>query len=263
MGSRFLNQRFVAFLKSLVPPLLPLVLIVAFLEVAIRHGLISSFILPKPTDVVSVLFVDRDELIAALLQTSEAAFAGLAASLLLGTSLAITFSFSSFLRRAIYPYAVFFQTVPIIAIAPLLVIWFGFGRPTVVASAFIVSIFPIIANTLLGLESTDPMLLDLFRLYRASTLRTMVSLRLPSALPYIFSGLRIASGLAVIGAIVGEFVAGGGLGAVVDVARTQQRIDKVFAAVIISAGIGLLMVATINLISWSSLRHWHASAKQS
>jgi NitT/TauT family transport system permease protein len=170
-------------------------------------------------------------------------------------------SASRFLKRAVYPYAIFFQTVPIIAIAPLLVIWFGFGRPTVVASAFIVSIFPIVASTLLGLESTDPALVDLFRLYSAGPVARMTKLRVPFALPQMFSGLRIASGLSVIGAIVGEFIAGGGLGAIVDAARTQQRIDKVFAAVLISAVLGLVMIAVINSIGWLSLKNWHASVR--
>jgi NitT/TauT family transport system permease protein len=166
-----------------------------------------------------------------------------------------------FLRRAFYPYAIFFQTVPVIAIAPLLVIWFGFGQPTVIASAFIVSIFPVIASTLLGLQSTEPALSDLFRLYSASRVDHLLKLRMPFALPHVFSGLRIASGLAVIGAIVGEFIGGGGLGSVVDAARTQQRIDKVFAAVLISSLLGLALVAIVNFSGWLVLRKWHASAQ--
>jgi NitT/TauT family transport system permease protein len=159
------------------------------------------------------------------------------------------------------PYATFFQTVPVIALAPVLVIWFGFGRPTVVASAFIVSLFPIIANSLLGLQSTDPLLLDLFKLYRASRFQTLWKLQWPASLPAIFGGLRIASGLAVIGAVVGEFIAGGGLGEVVDSARTQQRLDKVFAAVLLSSILGLLLVVLIDFISRLTLRSWYAGER--
>jgi NitT/TauT family transport system permease protein len=149
--------------------------------------------------------------------------------------------------------------VPIIAIAPLLVIWFGYGMRTVVASAFIVSIFPVIANTLSGILSTDPALRDLFRLYGASGRDTLFKLRFPAALPQIFTGLRIASGLAVIGAIVGEFIGGQGLGSVVDVARTQQRVDKVFAAVLLASVLGLGLFGLINLVSALTLQRWHAS----
>ena len=172
-------------------------------------------------------------------------------------------SSSRAIQRSFYPYAVFFQTVPIIAIAPLLVIWFGYGMKTVIASAFIVSIFPVIANTLTGLLSTDPALRDLFRLYGASTGVTLVKLRFPAALPQILTGLRVASGLAVIGAIVGEFIGGQGLGSVVDIARTQQRVDKVFAAVLLASVLGLALFGLINLISALTLRRWHASEQVS
>ena len=113
------------------------------------------------------------------------------------------------MQRAFYPYAVFFQTVPIIAIAPLLVIWFGYGMQTVIASAFVVSIFPVIANTLTGILSTDPALARSVPALRGLTRVTLFKLRFPAALPQILTGLRVAAGLAVIGAIVGEFIGGG------------------------------------------------------
>ena len=130
---------------------------------------------------------------------------------------------------------------------------------TVIASAFVVSIFPVIANTLTGILSTDPALRDLFRLYDASTFDTLIKLRFPSALPQILTGLRISSGLAVIGAIVGEFIGGDGIGSVIDVARTQQRVDKVFAAVLMASLLGLALFGIINLVSYLTLRRWHAS----
>lgn len=243
------------------PALLPLIMLIAILEILNRTGLVPDYLLPKPSDLAATFVEDRAELLEGLQATALASIVGLTLSFVLGTAFAVLLSLSSFLKRAIYPYAVFFQTVPIIAIAPLLVIWFGFGQPTVIASAFIVSVFPIVASTLLGLESTDPALVDLFKLYSASNWARLWKLRLPFALPQIFSGLRIASGLSVIGAIVGEFIAGGGLGAVVDAARTQQRIDKVFASVLLSALLGLVMIALINTVSSLALRHWHASAQ--
>jgi NitT/TauT family transport system permease protein len=176
-----------------------------------------------------------------------------------GIAAAVLLSSARWVERAFYPYAVFFQTVPIIAIAPLLVIWIGYGWRTVAVSAFIVSVFPVVANTLSGLLSTDPALRDLFRLYGASWAATLFKLSLPYALPSILTGLRIAAGLAVIGAIVGEFIAGGGLGGVIDVARTQQRVDKVFAGILLASALGLTLFLLVNLISRIALRNWHAS----
>ncbi len=248
---------------SWVPPLLPLVLSLGAAEIAVRMAWVPSYLIPAPSEVLQSLLDDRSELALAGWTTLSSALAGLLLSFVAGTMFAIALSSSDLARRAFYPYAVFFQTVPIISIAPLLVIWFGFGQPTVIASAAIVSIFPIIASTLLGLKSTEPALLDLFKLYTASNRQLLWMLKIPFALPQIFSGLRIASGLAVVGAIVGEFIGGGGLGSVVDAARTQQRIDRVFAAVLISSLLGLVLVGAVNFVSGLSLRSWHSSERQS
>jgi len=248
---------------SWLPPLLPLVLSVGAAELAVRMAWVPSYLIPAPSEVLQSLLDDRVELTLAAWSTLSSALAGLLLSFVTGTLFAIALSSSDLARRAFYPYAVFFQTVPIIAIAPLLVIWFGFGQPTVIASAAIVSVFPIIASTLLGLKSTEPSLLDLFKLYTASSRQTLWMLKIPFALPQIFSGLRIASGLAVVGAIVGEFIGGGGLGSVVDAARTQQRVDRVFAAVLISSLLGIVLVGTVNIISALSLGSWHSSERNS
>ena len=248
---------------SWLPPLLPLVLSLGAAEIAVRMAWVPSYLIPAPSEVLQSLLEDRSELALAGWATLSSAVAGLLLSFVAGTMFAIALSSSDLARRAFYPYAVFFQTVPIISIAPLLVIWFGFGQPTVIASAAIVSIFPIIASTLLGLKSTEPALLDLFKLYTASNRQLLWMLKIPFALPQIFSGLRIASGLAVVGAIVGEFIGGGGLGSVVDAARTQQRIDRVFAAVLISSLLGLVLVGAVNFVSGLSLRSWHSSERQS
>lgn len=247
------------FFKSAIPALIPLVVIVLAAEAAVREGLVKAYLVPTPSSVFLAIVHNRDELGQALFKTSAAALIGFALSALGGIATAVFLSSSRSIQRAFYPYAVFFQTVPVIAIAPLLVIWFGYGMRTVIASAFVVSIFPVIANTLSGILSTDPNLRDLFRLYGASTTVTLFKLRFPAALPQIFTGLRVAAGLAVIGAIVGEFIGGQGLGSVVDVARTQQRVDKVFAAVLLASVLGLALFALINLASYLALRRWHAS----
>jgi NitT/TauT family transport system permease protein len=250
-------------LGSWLPPLLPLSLSLGAAEIAVRMAWVPSYLMPAPSEVMHSLLDDRSQLALAAWATFSSALAGLLLSFVAGTFFAIALSSSELARRAFYPYAVFFQTVPIISIAPLLVIWFGFGQPTVIASAAIVSVFPIIASTLLGLKSTEPALLDLFRLYAASNQQTLRMLKIPFALPQMFSGLRIASGLAVVGAIVGEFIGGGGLGSVVDSARTQQRIDRVFAAVLISSLLGVVLVGAVNFLAALSLGSWHSSERKS
>ena len=246
-------------IKRVLPPLIPLLLVIALMEISVRQGWVASYLVPTPTAIVTTMIASRVELGEAFLKTSSAALLGFALSTIGGIAIAVLLSSSRTIQRSFYPYAVFFQTVPIIAIAPLLVIWFGYGMRTVVASAFVVSIFPVIANTLTGILSTDPALRDLFRLYGASGRVTLFKLRFPAALPQILTGLRVASGLAVIGAIVGEFIGGEGLGSVVDIARTQQRVDKVFAAVLLASVLGLALFGLINLISALTLRRWHAS----
>jgi NitT/TauT family transport system permease protein len=244
---------------AVAPPIAVLVVALVALELGVRVFHVPRFLLPPPSDVFLTLVREGDELWRAAAQTALTASLGFAASAVFGISVAVVLSSARWVQRAFYPYAVFFQTVPIVAIAPLLVIWIGYGWRTVAVSAFIVSAFPVVANTLTGLLSTDPALRDLFRLYGASRAATLLKLRLPFALPQTMTGLRVAAGLAVIGAIVGEFIAGGGLGGVIDVARTQQRVDKVFAGILLASALGLTLFLVVNLISRAALRNWHAS----
>jgi NitT/TauT family transport system permease protein len=244
-----------------LPPVISLVAITAFLESWLAFAAVPGYLMPRPSAVMGALIASGQELVRATLQTALTASAGLLASAVLGGLAAVLLCIHPWIRRAFYPYAVFFQTVPIVAIAPMLVIWFGFGPRAVMASAFIVSVFPIIANTLSGLLSADPALRDLFRIYRAGRLTTLLKLQIPGALPQFLTGLRIASGLAVIGAIVGEFVAdtwenGGGIGTAVMIAIKEQRTDKVFAAVLMSALLGLLFFALVNVLSCVAMRRW-------
>ncbi len=245
-------------------PTLPLLVLIALSELAVKQGWVANYLMPSPSQVWAALTPtgEGNGLIwKAAFQTGLSATLGFVASVALGVLVGVLLSTSRRVQQIFYPYAVFFQTVPVIAIAPLLVIWFGYGMPTVVASAFIVSVFPMIASTLAGLRSTDPALIDLFRLYGASSRQRLWKLRLPFALPSILTGARIAGGLAVIGAIVGEFIAGGGLGGIVDESRTQQRVDRVFAAVLLASLLGWVFFALINGLSRYWLRNWHASEK--
>lgn len=246
-------------LTRIAPPVVTFVVGVLLAEWLIRALDVSPLILPRPSAVWAAATGEAASLLPALGATAQAVLIGLALSSTLGVAAAVALAASPWIQRAFYPYAIFFQIVPIVAIAPLLVIWFGYGPRAVVAAALVVSIFPVIANTLAGLLSVDPALRDLFRLYGASGFATLWKLRLPWALPYLLTGLRIAAGLAVIGAIVGEFVGGGGLGVLVLGAMRQQRTDLVFAAVAYASLLGLALFAAVGLASRIALRHWHAS----
>jgi NitT/TauT family transport system permease protein len=242
--------------KRFLLPLIPFVLIVGIAELLVQQGLVAPYILPPPSAVLASLVNDFQEYASALRQTLGAALLGLIWAGVAGVLIALLLASSEFVEKAFYPYATFFQTVPIISVAPLLVIWFGFGFRTVVISSFIVSVFPVIANTVAGLKFTDPALVDLFRLYGASRSEVLLKLRLPGAVPQIFTGLKISTGLAMIGAVIGEFITGGGLGGVIDEAKTQQRLDKVFAAVLLASFSGILLLFLLNLISKILLKRW-------
>lgn len=233
-------------MKNRSPALLSGIMLLLTLEVGAGAGWINGTLIPAPSRVLLTLWELRADYLTASLETSAAVLAGLLLSITLGLAAAFLLSLSEFLRRAVLPFAIFFQTVPIIAIAPLLVIYFGFGMPTVIAASLIVSVFPILAGALLGLQSTAPDELELFRLYGADRWQLLWKLRLPSAYLSIYAGLKVAVGLAVIGAVAGEFVAGGGLGALIDSARTQQRIDMVFASLLLLSLLGLALIGLLQ-----------------
>lgn len=253
-------------LARALPPLVALAVLLGAWEALARALAVPAYLLPPPSSIARTGLREAGPLLASALVTLGSAAAGFALSALLGVLAGIALASSRLLERALYPYTVFLQTVPIVAIAPLIVIWFGAGPRAVSVSAFIVSVFPVIAGTLAGIKSTDPALLDLFRLYGARRGQRMWLLELPSALPSIVTGLRVASGLSVIGAIVGEFVAGfaegsPGLGITILAAHRQLRTDLLFAAVLGAAGLGLLLFGLTNALGWLLLRRWHPSAR--
>jgi NitT/TauT family transport system permease protein len=249
------------------PPLLTAVIVLGLWAGAKAAFGIEDFKVPSPAGVAAAMGKYWPLLWRATLTTAVGAGAGFAASIVVGILAGAVLSSNRWVERAVYPFTVFLQTVPLVAIAPLIVLWFRPGFWSVGVSAFIVSVFPVIANTLSGMRSVDPALNDLFRLYGAGPVARVWKLKLPSALPSIFTGLRIASGLAVIGAIVGEFGAGTfdqqGLGIVVLSAKRNFATDLVFAAVLMSSLLGLAAFAAVNGVGYLMLRRWHASAKDS
>jgi NitT/TauT family transport system permease protein len=252
--------------RVVLPPLVAAVLGLLGWELAVYLLRPPAFLLPPPSAIARAASNQLSTLATACVTTGTSALLGFIASAIVGVAAAVVLSSSRLIERAFHPYAILLQTVPIVAIAPLLVLWFGVGTRAVMASAFIVSVFPVITNTLAGIRSVDPALRDLFRLYGAKRLAVLFRLELPWATLSIATGLRIASGLAVIGAIVGEFVAGfaeerPGLGIVVMTAYRQLRTDLLFAAVACSALLGIALFGAVGLVSFLLLRRWHVSTR--
>lgn len=248
------------------PPLAVLIVLTLLAEAYIRSANTPIYLVPRPSKVLGTLSAESDYLLAALWTTTKASLIGFLLSAVLGVAMAIVLASNAWVRRAFAPYMVFFQTVPIIAIAPMLSIWLEPGLKAVAACAFIVSVFPVVANTLAGLVSTDPALHDLFRLYGAGPLAAMFKLRVPSALPNVFTGLQVAAGLTVIGTVVAEFLVGElgaaqGLGVVIVSASHNGHSDRVFAAVLLASALGLAMFGTVSLVRRFVLANWHASAR--
>ena len=248
------------------PPLLVVAFFLVFWQLLVTAFDIPPYMLPAPEQVARALIEQPERLLIASRQTAIAMLLGFGCSAILGIVLGSLLTLVPLARRGIYPLTLILQMVPLVAIAPMLVVWFGWGIPSVVAAACIVSIFPVIASTLDGLQSVDPGLRELFRIYQTGKLKTWWLLGFPASLPSVFTGLRIAAGLAVIGAIVGEFVGSYGgdnapLGAVITSALKQTRTDVVFAAIILAAILGFALFGLVNLLSWFCLRRWHASAR--
>lgn len=253
-------------LATMLPPALALVFLLAVWEILARGLRVPLYLLPPPSAIAVAMHKDAEMLAGGALTTARAALAGFALSAITGVLVAILLTSSRLMERAFYPYTVFLQTVPIVAIAPLLAVWLGPGTRAVGVCVLIVSVFPVIANTVTGLRSVDPALRDLFRLYGAGRLTTLIKLSLPASLPHIVTGLRIAGGLSVIGALVGELFAGfsegtPGLGIIVQTAYKQARTDLLFAAVLAATGLGLLLFAFVNMLGARVLGRWHPSEK--
>ncbi len=247
-------------LKSALPPAVLFVLVIAVWHFSVVGFGIKAYLVPKPGNVWQTAVEYRNELLIAIGLTSAAALCGFISSLLIGSLTACVFSQSRVIRSSCYPYAIFLQTVPIVAVAPIIVVWFGAGFHSVVLVSFMISLFPIVTNGTSGMLAVDPDLLDLFRLYRASRWQVLWKLRLPHSVPFLVAGARTSSGMAVVGAIVGEFFAGNlaerhGLGYMI-LQGTQFSTAKLFAAVIASTLLGITIFGASTLIGGTVLSRW-------
>ena len=234
-------------------------------EGVVRARHIPPYILPPPSLIAVSLWQDGPSLLGSLLVTLRVTVAALVAAGLVGGAIALLFSRSRILELSLFPYAVILQVTPIVAIAPLLIIWVRQPFLALLACAWIVAFFPIVSNTTVGLNSADRNLVLLFRLYGASPGQTLYRLRLPTALPYFLAGLRISGGLALIGAVVAEFVAGTGgaeTGLAFRILEAGYRlaIPRLFAALFLLSLTGIAIYLLLDFLSRRVLRHWHESA---
>jgi NitT/TauT family transport system permease protein len=248
----------------IVLPIAVLAAGVAAWDLVVRLNDIPPYVLPGPGLVLGTLIQDWAVLMQSLLVTLQTTLEGFFAAAFGGIALALFFNQSKWLEYSLYPYAVILQVTPVIAIAPLLLIYLP-QQTAVIVCAWIVAFFPVLANTTLGLNSVDRNLAGLFQLYHASRLQTLLFLKLPAALPYILGGLRIAGGLSLIGAVVAEIAAGAagtGSGLAYRIAESGYRLNipRMFAALLLlsAAGIGIYML--LALVSHLVLRRWHESA---
>jgi NitT/TauT family transport system permease protein len=247
--------------------LLPLALLAAGIaawELVVRVNNIPPYVLPGPSAVFETLIADWPVLSQSLMTTLATTLEGFVAASIGGIALALLFNQSKWLEVSLFPYAVILQVTPVIAIAPLLLIYLP-QQTAVIVCAWIVAFFPVLSNTTLGLNSVDRNLAGLFRLYGASRLQTLVLLKLPSALPYILGGLRIAGGLSLIGAVVAEIAAGSagaGSGLAYRIAESGYRLNipRMFAALLLLSAAGIVIYGLLALTSHLALRRWHESA---
>jgi NitT/TauT family transport system permease protein len=253
------------FFSRVIPPVLILIVGLAAWEIAVRVSKVPVYILPGPVAIVQALVRDWATLYPSLIVTVLITLGALTAATVLGVVIAVLFAQSKWIELSFFPYAVILQVTPIVAIAPLIIIWVKDTATALLICAWIVSFFPIVSNTTLGLNSTDHNLLNLLQLYGASRRQVFWYLRLPSALPFFLGGLRISGGLALIGAVVAEFVAGSGgiqsgLAYRILEAGYQLQIPRMFAALFLITGTGILIFIILTLVNHFALRRWHESA---
>ncbi|MNM04683.1 putative aliphatic sulfonates transport permease protein SsuC [compost metagenome] len=250
--------------RGVVPPLIAFIVFIGGWELICRLANVKPYLLPKPSDIIQAASENASNLWVSVYTTISEAVLGFLLSVVLGVGFAIVLASSKLIERSVYPYAIILQTIPIVAIAPIIVIWFGAGMNAIIVIAFLIGFFPMLSNTLIGLNSTDHNMKNLFYLYNSSSLQTMFRLRLPAALPYIMAGLKISCTLAVVGAIVGEYIAGigggnGGLGYAITVAASRLQTAYLFACGISASLVGIVFFLIVNAFSKWMLSSWHES----
>ncbi|MEA9391581.1 ABC transporter permease [Acerihabitans sp. TG2] len=251
------------FLKIIYPALVAVVML-AFWQGSVSYFNIPQFLVPSPLVMLHSLWTNLASLMMSLLFTLKITLISFLLSIVIGAAVAFLLVQNRFVETALFPYIVFLQVTPIVAIAPLIIIWVKDTTLSLVVCATLMAIFPIISNTTQGLRSVSPGLLSYFQLSHASRLQTLVRLRIPSALPYFFGALRISSGLSLIGAVVAEFVAGTGgsnTGLAYQILQAGYQLDipLMFAALLLISLTGIVLFGVMSWISHWALSAWHES----
>jgi NitT/TauT family transport system permease protein len=256
-------------LAAWVPPFVVFLAVIG-LWYAVSYLLLTPerrFLVPPPHAVVQIGFLDSfnlQELLDALLLSARVAFLGLAIAIVVGMTIAVAMSQARWIERSLYPYAVILQTIPILALVPMFGFWFGFGLTSRVLVCVLIALFPIIANTFFGLQSVNQEHHDLFTLHGAGRFTRLWKLQFPAALPSIFTGLRISAGLSVIGAIVGDFFfkqGEPGIGILIDLYRARLQSEQLFAAVVLSSLLGVVVFWFFGFLARRVVGGWHESAR--
>lgn len=230
-------------------------------QVGVWISEVHPILLPGPWKVATAAWENRLPLLQATWVTGQAAGVGFAMSVVTGSLIALLFSQSRHIRVALFPYVIFLQTVPIVAIAPLLINWFGYEFMTVVYITVIISLFPIISNVTAGLITPDEAHAALFRIYQSGRWKTLCKLQIPSAIPNLMLGMRVSSGLAVVGAIIGDFFVGSGaeyrgLGTLMTEWGALQKTSDLMGTLLAATLLGVIFFAAVNLLAWSLRKRW-------
>ena len=251
---------------DVIAPIILGVLVLLLWEISVRVMNIPPYLLPGPILVFQTMIQQWNQLFTSLLITIKITVVALAVAIVSGVLISMLFAQNKLIERSLFPYAVVLQTTPIVAIAPLIIIWLKNNTfAALIVCAWIVAFFPIISNTTLGLNSVDKNLSDMFKLYGASRWQTLIYLRFPSALPYFLGGLKISGGLALIGAIVAEFVAGtggnrSGIAYQILISSYNLEIARMFAALFMTTSLGIVIFVFFTVLSDFLLKDWHESA---
>jgi NitT/TauT family transport system permease protein len=252
-------------LRILLPTATGMLVIAGWYGIHLWLDADMRFLLPTPGQILGAFRDNGDALARASLNTTEGALLGFGFAALISFLFAVGLSLSSLVRASLYPYLMILQMTPIIVIAPILILWVGAGLKSVTVITFLICFFPLVVNTTQGLVSTDRNLVELFAMWRASRWQQLVHLRMPAALPYFFTGLRIAATLAPIGALVGDYTAGssagdgGGLGFQAIIYSSQAKYPALFATAAATCVLGFLLTAGVLVLSWFALHYWHDS----
>jgi NitT/TauT family transport system permease protein len=252
-----------------LPPLLVFIGFIGlwFLASYVLISPTKRFLLPPPQDVIHVGFLDAHnaaEIFAGLWLTTKAALIGFFLSIVIGMSLAIAMSQASWVERSIFPYAVVLQTLPILALVPLIGFTIGYDFPSRVIVVVLIALFPVITNTLFGLVSVDQSHHDLFTLHKVNRATRLWKLQLPAAMPAIFTGFRIAAGASVIGAVVGDFFfkqGSPGIGVLIDLYSSQLESERLYAAVIAASLLGIAVFVVVGVANKLVVGRWHTSTR--